>query len=69
MMLLFSLPAFLAFRMVHGAGPAYYGTVILTLLPFLVIAAAIGVIVIQVLAAARPPSVAKICCLSLPSAF
>ena len=72
MMLLFSLPAFLAFGMVHGAGPAYYGMVILTLLPFLVIAAAIGVIVIQVLAAALPAQRGKdmlfvfaICFLSL----
>ena len=72
MMLLFSLPAFLAFGVVHGAGFAYYAMVILTLIPFLVIAAAIGVIVIQVLAALLPAQRGKdmlfvfaICFLSL----
>jgi ABC-2 type transport system permease protein len=54
MVLLFSGPAFLAYGVVHGGGPAYYLTVLLTFIPFLVIPAALGVIATLSLAYALP---------------
>ncbi len=44
MVLLFGLPAFLAYGVVYGAGPLFYAGTLATLLPFLVIPAAIGVL-------------------------
>src|SRR5581483_9917154 len=54
MVLLFSTPAFLAYGVVHGAGPTYYVMTVLTLIPFLIVPAAIGVIVTMALAYALP---------------
>lgn len=54
MVLIFSVPAFLAYGVVHGGGPVYYGMVILTLVPFLVIPAALGVSVTMGLAYLLP---------------
>lgn len=49
MMLLFALPAFLAYGVVHETGPLFYVATALTLPPFLIIPAAIGVIVTTLL--------------------
>lgn len=54
MILLFSAPAFLAYGVVHGGGPMYYLMTVLTLIPFLIVPAAIGVIVTMVLAYLLP---------------
>jgi ABC-2 type transport system permease protein len=54
MVLLFSVPAFLAYGVVHGGGMAYYGMVLLTLVPFLIIPAALGVMVTMGLAYLLP---------------
>ena len=44
MVLLFGLPAFVAYGVVYRAGPVFYFATLATLLPFLVIPAAIGVL-------------------------
>ena len=44
LVLLFGLPAFVAYGIVHGAGPVFYLATVATLLPFLVIPAALGVL-------------------------
>jgi ABC-2 type transport system permease protein len=44
MVLLFGLPAFLAYGVVYGAGPLFYAGTLATLIPFLIIPAAIGVL-------------------------
>lgn len=49
MMILFSLPAFLAYGVVHHTGPGFYLLTVLTLPPFLVIPAALGIITTAVL--------------------
>jgi ABC-2 type transport system permease protein len=49
MMVLFAAPAFLAYGVVHGTGPAFYVVTALTLPPFLIIPAALGVILTTVL--------------------
>jgi ABC-2 type transport system permease protein len=49
MVLLFSAPAFLAYGVVHDTGPAFYVVTALTLPPFLVIPAALGVVITTVL--------------------
>ena len=49
MMLLFALPAFLAYGVVHATGPAFYLVTALTLPPFLIIPAALGICVTTVL--------------------
>jgi ABC-2 type transport system permease protein len=54
MVLLFSIPAFLAYGVVHGGGPAYYLMTLCTLVPFLVIPAALGVLVTMGLAYVLP---------------
>lgn len=54
MVLLFSGPVFLAYGIVHGSGPLYYLLAPLTLLLFLGIPAACGVIVTMVLAYLLP---------------
>ncbi|MGE0825171.1 MAG: hypothetical protein AB7P18_24020 [Candidatus Binatia bacterium] len=54
MILLFSAPAFLAYGVVHGGGPMYYVMTFLTLVPFLIIPAALGVIVTMALAYVLP---------------
>jgi ABC-2 type transport system permease protein len=54
MVLLFSVPAFLAFGVVHGGGLAYYLMTLGMLVPFLVIPAALGVLVTMVLAYGLP---------------
>lgn len=45
MVLLFGLPAFLAYGVVYDAGPLFYAGTLATLVPFLVIPAALGVVV------------------------
>ena len=47
-------PAFLAYGIVHGGGPMYYVMTLLTLIPFLMVPAAIGVIVTMALAYVLP---------------
>jgi ABC-2 type transport system permease protein len=54
MILLFSAPAFLAYGVVHGGSPVYYVMTMLTLIPFLIVPAAIGVIVTMALAYVLP---------------
>lgn len=49
MMVLFALPAFLAYGVVHGTGPLFYAMTALTLPPFLVVPAAIGVTITTLL--------------------
>lgn len=49
MMLLFAAPAFLAYGVAHGTGPVFYLVTALTLPPFLVIPAALGVMITAVL--------------------
>jgi ABC-2 type transport system permease protein len=49
MMLLFALPAFLAYGVVHATGPAFYLVTALTLPPFLIIPAALGICITTVL--------------------
>lgn len=54
MVLLFSIPAFLAYGVVHSAGPGFYVMAALTLPPFLVIPAALGVLITTVLVTVFP---------------
>jgi ABC-2 type transport system permease protein len=54
MVLLFGLPAFLAYGVVYEAGPWFYVGTVATLLPFLVIPAAIGVLVTTALVLVFP---------------
>lgn len=54
MVLLFSGPAFVAYGVVHGGGPLYYLLVLLTLVSFLIVPAALGVTLTMLLAAALP---------------
>ncbi len=54
MVLLFGLPAFLAYGVVYRAGALYYVGAIATLVPFLLIPAAIGVLVTTALVLAFP---------------
>ncbi len=49
MMLLFAAPAFLAYGVVHDTGPAFYAMTALTLPLFVIIPAALGVIITTVL--------------------
>ncbi|MFI5397880.1 MAG: hypothetical protein ACHQ9S_20270 [Candidatus Binatia bacterium] len=49
MVLAFAVPAFLAYGVAHRAGPLFYVATVVTLPPFLVIAAAIGIAVTGVL--------------------
>ncbi|HVN86677.1 MAG TPA: hypothetical protein VMW17_17725 [Candidatus Binatia bacterium] len=49
MVILFAVPAFLAYGVVHHTGPLFYVAVVVTLPPFLVIPAAIGVSVTAIL--------------------
>lgn len=44
MVLLFGLPAFLAYGLVYGAGPLFYAGSVAMMVPFLIIPAAIGVL-------------------------
>jgi len=54
MVLLFGLPAFLAYGVVYRAGAAFYAGTVVVLVPFLVIPAAIGVIVTTILVLVFP---------------
>jgi len=54
MVLLFGLPVFLAYGAVHRAGPLYYAAALATLPPFLVIPAALGVLVTTALVLVFP---------------
>jgi ABC-2 type transport system permease protein len=54
MVLLFSGPAFLAYGIVHSGGVVYYLMLLPTLVPFLIIPAALGVIATMILAYGLP---------------
>jgi ABC-2 type transport system permease protein len=54
MVLLFGFPVFLAYGVVYGAGPLYYLAVLVTLIPFLTIPAALGVMLTTVLVLVFP---------------
>ncbi len=54
MVLLFGFPVFLAYGTVFHAGPLYYGAVLATLVPFLIIPAALGVMLTTVLVLVFP---------------
>ncbi len=54
MTLIYGLPVFIAYGAVFKAGLAYYGGLLLTIVPFLIIPAAIGIIVTMLLVSAFP---------------
>lgn len=54
MIVLFGLPIFLAFGVVHHAGIAYYAALVATLPPFLILPCAIGVTITMLLVRAFP---------------
>lgn len=54
MVLLFGLPVFLAYGVVYQAGPLFYGAVLATMLPLLVLCAALGVIITTALVLVFP---------------
>jgi len=54
MILLFSVPVFFAYGIVHGGGLPYYLMTLLTIVPFLMIPAALGIIVTMALAYMLP---------------
>jgi ABC-2 type transport system permease protein len=59
MVLLFGLPAFAAYGVVHGAGVAFYAGTLLALAPFLVIPAALGVLLATALVLVFPARPAR----------
>jgi ABC-2 type transport system permease protein len=59
MILLFGLPVFLAYGVVHGAGPAYYGVSLGVLLPLLVLSCALGISATMLLVRALPARSAR----------
>ena len=59
MVLLFGLPAFLAYGVVYDAGPLFYGAAAAVLAVFLVIPAAIGVLVTTILVLVFPAQRAR----------
>lgn len=54
MTLIYGLPVFLAYGVVFKAGAAYFAGLLLTIVPFLIIPAAIGIIVTMLLVSAFP---------------
>ena len=54
MTLIYGLPVFIAYGAVFKTGPAYYAGFLLTIVPFLIIPAAIGIIVTMLLVSAFP---------------
>jgi ABC-2 type transport system permease protein len=54
MMLIFALPAFLAYGVVHGTGPAFYLVTAATLPPFVIVPAALGVCITTLLVTVFP---------------
>ncbi len=54
MILLFTVPVFSAYGIVHGAGVSYYLMTLLTIVPFLMIPAALGIIITMALAYLLP---------------
>ena len=54
MIVLFGLPIFLAFGVVHHAGLAYYAAIVATLPPFLILPCAVGVSITMLLVRAFP---------------
>jgi len=54
MVMLFAVPAFLSFGVSHAAGPSYYLLTAITLLPFITIPAALGIIVATLLVTVLP---------------
>ena len=59
MTLIYSLPFFLAYGMVFKASFAYYGGLLLTIIPFLMIPASIGILITMLLVNAFPARRAK----------
>lgn len=54
MVLLFAVPAFLAFGISHGAGPSFYLLTLITLPPFLLLPACVGVLIATLLVTVLP---------------
>jgi ABC-2 type transport system permease protein len=54
MTIIYGLPVFIAYGAVFRAGPAYYGGLLLTLVPFIVIPAAVGIAATMLLVSAFP---------------
>src|SRR5574340_66366 len=54
MTLIYGLPVFIAFGVVFKAGAVYYGGLLLTMVPFVTIPAAVGIIVTMLLVSAFP---------------
>jgi len=54
MVLLFGLPVFLAYGVVYGAGPLFYAATLATLVPLLVLCAALGVLITTALVLVFP---------------
>jgi ABC-2 type transport system permease protein len=54
MTLIYGLPVFIAYGAVFKAGPSYFAGLLLTIMPFLIIPAAIGIIVTMLLVSAFP---------------
>jgi len=54
MTLIYGLPVFIAYGAVFKAGPSYFAVLLLTIVPFLIIPAAIGIIVTMLLVSAFP---------------
>jgi hypothetical protein len=61
MVLLFGLPVFLAYGSVYGAGPLYYVATLATMIPFLAIPAALGVMLTTVLVLVFRPAACATC--------
>ncbi len=59
MTVIYGLPVFIAYGAVFDAGPRYYAGLLLTLVPFIVIPAAIGIIITLLLVSAFPARRAK----------
>jgi ABC-2 type transport system permease protein len=54
MTLIYGLPVFIAYGAVFKAGPSYFAGLLLTIVPFLIIPAAVGIIVTMLLVSAFP---------------
>lgn len=54
MTIIYGLPVFIAYGAVFKAGPAYYGGLLLTMVPFIIIPAALGIVMTMLLVSAFP---------------
>ncbi len=59
MVLLFAVPAFLAFGVSHGAGPSFYLLTLVTLPPYLVLPACLGILIATLLVTVLPARQAR----------